>query len=73
MASAARRQIIGGSTPINKSRRRRPQIDRGGGGGAWLYVMSGETDRALTCALSSEQIKDQSFPSQADAIPVSKC
>src|SRR6218665_2613251 len=35
MASAARRQIIGGSAPINKSRRRwRPQIGGGGGGAA---------------------------------------
>jgi len=36
MASAARRQIIGGGAPIKKSRwRRRPQIV---GGGAWLYL-----------------------------------
>jgi len=30
MASAARRQIIGGGAPINKSRRWRPQIVGGG-------------------------------------------
>jgi len=30
MASAVRRQIIGGGAPINKSRRRRPQIVGGG-------------------------------------------
>ena len=30
MASAALRQIIGGGAPINKSRRRRPQIIDGG-------------------------------------------
>jgi len=34
MASAARRQIIGGGASINKSRRRRPQIVDGG---AQLY------------------------------------
>jgi len=42
MASAARRQIIGGGTPINKSRRRRPQIVGGaarrGWAGARLYL-----------------------------------
>src|SRR6218665_3707910 len=39
MVSAARRQIIGGGAPINKSRwRRRPQIVGGGGAaGARLY------------------------------------
>ena len=37
MVSAARRQIIGGCAPINKSRRRRPQIVGGGAAGAQLY------------------------------------
>ena len=36
MVSAARRQIIGGGAPINKSRRR-PQIVGGGAAGARLY------------------------------------
>jgi len=36
MVSAARRQIIGDGAPINKGRRRRPQI--GGGGGAALGI-----------------------------------
>jgi len=39
MASAARRQIIGGGAPIIKIRRRRLQIDGiGGAAGAGLYV-----------------------------------
>jgi len=37
MASAARRQIIGGGAPIIKSRWRRPQVD-GGAAGAGLYM-----------------------------------
>src|SRR6218665_1523311 len=38
MASAARRQIISGGAPINKSRRRHPQIVGGGAAGAQLYL-----------------------------------
>ena len=39
MVSAASRQVIGaGGAPINKSRRRRPQIV--GGGGARLYFVA---------------------------------
>jgi len=38
MASAAHRQIIGGGAPINKSRRRRPQIVGGGAAGSRIYM-----------------------------------
>jgi len=49
MALAARRQILGGGAPINKSRRRRcPQILGGGAAGARLYIYSAPSDFILS-------------------------
>jgi len=50
MASAVRRQIIGGGAPINKSRRRRPQIV-GGEAGARLYVGKSLPERGSGCQM----------------------